>query len=48
MSRWESLIMILSFLEQQLDQDWPVDAEVKLSEMEFDEGIDCLCCTCIM
>jgi hypothetical protein len=40
--------MILSFLEQQLDQDWPVDAEVKLSEMEFDEGIDCLCCTCIM
>ncbi|CAB4040046.1 Hypothetical predicted protein [Paramuricea clavata] len=24
--------------EQQLDQDWPVDAEVKLSEMEFDEA----------
>jgi hypothetical protein len=27
-----------SFIDKQLNQDLPVDAEITLSEMEFDEG----------
>lgn len=27
------------FLEIQIAQEWPVDAEVDLSEMDYDEGI---------
>ena len=30
--------IILPFIDEELNQDGPVDAEIKLSEMEFDEG----------